>query len=155
MTAAWALYTLVDAWFYTPGMTLKDQRVLLASILASAGPNDKVVAYGASEVYILADRPSPNGFLNMNRFFLSVAHVVGLSGCEDVRRQLISHAPAVVVIRRWSPQSGCVLHMGRGLLAQGYSRSRVQLRIRRHMSYLPDPRDIMIVPWDVYSRPGA
>lgn len=155
LTAAWAVYALADAWFYTPAMTLKDQRVLLASILTSAGPNDKVVAYGASEVYILADRPSPNGFLSMNRFFLPVAHVVGLNGCEDMWRQLMGHAPAVVVIRRWSWQSGCVRHMGRGLLAQGYSRSRVELRIRRHMSYLPDPRDIMVVPWDVYSPPGA
>ncbi len=91
----------------------------------------------------------------LGRFFLPVAHVVGLNGCEDAWRQRNSHAPKVVVIRRWSLQSGCVRHMGRGLLAKGYSRNRVKIRIRRHMSYLPDPRDIMIVPWDVYSRPGA
>ena len=155
LTAAWAVYALADAWLYTPAMTLEDQRVVLESILASAGPNDRVVAYGAPEVYILADRPSPNGFLSMNMFFFPVAHVVGLNGCEDVWRQLIGHAPAVVVIRRWGWQSRCVRHMGRGLLAHGYGRSRVQLRIRRHMSYLPDPRDIMVVPWDVYSPPGA
>ena len=148
---AWAVYTLADAWLYTPAMTLEDQRVQLESILASAGPNDKVVAYGAPEVYILSDRPSPNGFLSMNAYFLSVAHVVGLNGCEDVWRQLIGHAPAVVVIRNWSWQSGCVRHLGRGLLEQGYSRNRVQLRIRPHASYVPDPRDIIHVPWDVYS----
>ena len=154
LTVAWAVYALADAWVYTRGMTLAEERVLVDQLFASADPNDKVIAYGASEVYALTNRPSPNGFLIMNRFFLPVAHVVGLNGCEDVQRQLSGHAPAVVVIRRWTWQSGCVRKMGHGLLEQGYRLDKVRLPIRRHMSYLPDPQDLTHVRWDVYSRHG-
>lgn len=155
LTAAFAVYAFTDAWHHTPGMTLQEEQALVAQIMAPVGPNDEVVAYGASEIYVLTDRPSPNGFLNLNRFFLPVSHTVGLNGCEGVWERLIAQQPAVVVINRWGFKTVCFPLISRGLRALGYTESVRRPRLRQNRSYFPNPRDIVEIRWLVYSRAGS
>jgi hypothetical protein len=155
LVAATGVFALGHAALYHPATTLAQQKALVDRIVAAAGPAGRVLAFDAEEVYVLAERPSPNRFLRLNRSFLPFLHWIEPEGCAGVWRRTVQERPEVVVIRAWYKQGECVLRIEQGLRQAGYTMHVAKLHVTQRASFHPERHVLVHRTWRIYQRTGA
>lgn len=144
-------HALGDVLLHRPGITLTQEREILAEILSPVLPGEEIVSFDAPELYVLSERPSPMGFLDLNAGFVQAMQHAYPDGCQGVRRRLEMLRARVVVILDHPFPSRCVRTIGRELTGRRYRKREVSVPWWRHRSYDPDDAEPDALRWVVYT----
>jgi hypothetical protein len=145
------VYGLGDAFLYEPGITLDEERAIVAEILQPSRPDGIVLTFEATEVYVLDERPAPANW-SLNLSFRRFANVAFPDGCSGMQRSVRMKRPSVVVFHIHPWRTRCVRALARWLRDSGYSRHEVDLPWRRHLHYDPKGSQPPLIRLAIYTR---
>jgi hypothetical protein len=140
---AWSGLAATTAFFAflnapTFSWTLDKQEFVVRTIIDMAGPEGTLMAFSASEIYAIGERPPPERFLRLTDAFVPFLHLVGLDGCRGVLQKMSARQPDIVVVHLWRRSSDCENRIGDRLVEERYATRTIE----------PGGRI-----WHVYRRP--
>ena len=147
LLACTAAYGFADALLYRPAMRLPQQEALVRAIVEPAGPSGTVVAFNASEVYALSERPSP--------VHPRAVYDVARRDCPGLIQDSIAPGPEVVVMLQGRSRRvfhPCLRRIQFLLLQSGYGLREIEIPWRDHASFVPAEGDVWTTTWLVYER---
>jgi hypothetical protein len=107
-------------------VALSEEEIMIGRIVGWAG-SAGVMAFSVEEVYVLAERASPNRFLRLSRGFEPFIELVEPGGCPAIVRRTLEQRPGVVVMNLWENAGDCERRIAKELFSHGYQRAELRV----------------------------